>query len=407
MRAPLRALILPAIVAVVSGCSGGATLPNGMVLQSLRWPARSPIEPLARSCNRWRVVASAKPNSTNVNLYGVAGDTATDIWSVGAYQSSSSFRTLAERWNGSAWQVVQTPNVGSGDNDLVSVSALSSTDVWAAGISNPTPTAQMRTLIEHWNGNAWKAVTSPSPGQLSGLGDVKAVSPNDVWAVGAYFNHAGNQQTLVEHWNGKAWKVVSSPSPGTYYNGLAKLAILSPKNIWAVGSSSSGETSQTLVEQWNGRTWQVIPSLNAPHSIYSDLGSVVAIAANDIWAVGSSESYSSYETSTLIERWSGSSWQIVPSPNVGTHGSLLADAAAPSANDLWAVGWYIDSTNFLPKNLIEHWNGKAWHIAKSPNPGAVEDQLRAITLVGTILWSVGDEATSSENNPLIARLTVC
>jgi hypothetical protein len=373
MKALLRALTWPSVLAILSGCSGSAALPGRITPQSFQ----------AQPCNRWRVVASAKPNSTNANLYGVDGRDAGDIWSVGAYESSSSFRTFAEHWNGAVWNLEQTPNVGSGENDLVAVAALSASNVWAAGFSSPTVTSTTRTLVEHWNGSVWTAITSPSPGQLSGLSDVKAVSANDIWAAGAYFNLSGNQQTLVEHWNGKAWRIVSSPSPGASYNNLSKLAIISPKNIWAVGSTSSGSTSQTLVEQWNGKTWQIVPSLNAPNSIYSDLAAVVAIDANDIWAVGSSESYASYETSTLIEHWSGSSWQIVPSPNAGTHGNLLAGIAAASANDLWSVGSYIDAGNFLPRTLIEHWSGTTWRIAKSPDPGSLEDKLSAIALVGT------------------------
>jgi hypothetical protein len=404
MRSPLRALTWPTILAILAGCSS-ATLPNRMAPQSLQLRARSAAQPRAR-CD-WQLVTAANPSSTNASLYGVDGDAPSDIWSVGGYQQpSSSFRTLAERWNGSAWSLVQTPNVGTGDNDLVAVAPLSSNDAWAVGISNPTPTAQTRTLIQHWDGTAWKVVTSRSPGQLSALSDVKAVAPNDIWAVGFYYNLAGNQQTLVEHWNGKAWRVVTSPSPGASYNGLSKLAVVSSKTIWAVGSTSNdgGNTSQTLVERWNGKTWQVVPSLNGPHALYSGLGAVVAIDADDVWAVGSSESYGTYETSTLVERWNGSSWQIVSSPNMGTHGSELAGVAAVSANDLWSVGWYIDPSNFLPKTLIEHYNGKAWRIATSPNPGALEDELHAITRVGTTLWSVGNQATSSANEPLITRL---
>lgn len=365
------------------------------------------MQPQARTCDRWQLISAPDPNSGNARLVGVSGDATADVWSVGDDQSSSSFRTLAERWNGTAWNFVQTPNVGSGDNGLAAVTALSSADAWAVGSSSRTPTSQNRTLIEQWNGNKWTVIKSPSPGQLSALGDIKAVSANDIWAVGAYFNLAGNQRTLVEHWNGKIWKIVSSPSPGAYYNSLSKLAILSSKNIWAVGSSSSGETSQTLVERWDGKTWKIIPSLNAPGALYSDLGAIVAVNADDIWAVGSSESYSNYETKTLVEHWSNSSWQIVPSPNVGTHSSILADVAALSPKDVWSVGWYIDPSNFLPKTLIEHWNGKAWHIARSPNPGAVQDQLYGIALVGSVLWSVGDQAGASENEPLIARLTPC
>jgi hypothetical protein len=404
VKPSLRGLTWPAVLAIVSGCSGAAIPPNGVTSQATQAGERSTAEPLARRCDHWKVVPGANPSSTNGSLYGVGGDAPNDVWAVGAYQSSSSFRTFAERWDGSAWSDVQTPNAGTGDNGLVAVAALSSSDAWAVGYSNPTSTAQTRTLIEHWDGTAWKVVSSESPGQLSALGGLAAESPNDVWAVGAYFNEAGNQQTLVERWNGKVWKVVSSPSPGSAYNGLSKLAVVTPKDIWAVGSSGNGNTSQTLVERWDGKIWQVIPSPNVTNAIYNSLAAIVAINANDLWAVGSSESYDGYETSTLVERWLGSSWQIVASPDVGTHGSSLADVSALSANDLWSVGSYIDPSDFLSRTLIEHWNGKAWRVDKSPSPGSVEDQLHAVTRVGATLWSVGNQNSTSANEPLTARL---
>jgi hypothetical protein len=402
MTAPLRASMWATVLALLCACSG-ATLPGRMPAQSLERPTLLQPQPGTSACRPWRVVGSAKPDSTNASLYGVGGDSPSDIWSVGGYQSSPAFRTLAERWNGTAWQLEQTPNVGSGDNDLVAVAAVSPSDVWAVGFSTPTSTSTNRALIEHWDGRTWSVVSSPSPGQLSGLSDVKAVSSSDVWAVGAYFNFAGNQQTLVEHWNGRSWKVESSPSPGASYNDLAGLAIVSARDIWAVGSSSSSASSQTLVERWNGTTWQAVPSLDAPRSLYNSLAAIVAIDANDIWAVGSSEPYTTYASRTLVERWSGSSWEIVPSPNVGPHGNVLAGVAALSNSDVWAVGSYIDSSNFLPRTLVEHWNGSVWRSAKSPNPGSLEDQLHAISLVGSDLWSVGNEATPSENDPLTLR----
>src|SRR5271169_2282101 len=98
MKALLRATAWPAILAVLSGCSGGAALPT-------RVSPPSPQSPFVRSCSGWHVVASANPNSTNARFYDVDGDAAADIWAVGDDASSSSFRTLAERWNGDAWNI--------------------------------------------------------------------------------------------------------------------------------------------------------------------------------------------------------------------------------------------------------------------------------------------------------------
>src|SRR5437867_209248 len=59
---------------------------------------------------------------------------------------------------------------------------------------------------------------------------------------------------------------------------------------------------------------------------------VDAVAANDVWAVGS------FSGGTLTLQWIGSAWSIVPSPNVKGYDSQLSGVAAISSNDVWAVG---------------------------------------------------------------------
>ena len=94
-----------------------------------------------------------------------------------------SLRTLIEHWNGKAWKFVPSPNVGPGENVLIGVDAVSANDIWATG--HRIPSSPDRTLIEHWNGHAWKVVPSPNPVRLTTiLFSVSAVSAKDVWTVG-------------------------------------------------------------------------------------------------------------------------------------------------------------------------------------------------------------------------------
>src|SRR2546423_1797517 len=111
------------------------------------------------------------------------------------------------------WQIVASPNVGTGANTLLSVAAAADNDVWAVGASYNSELAAYRTLIERWNGVSWSVVGSPNNGSTSWnlLNGVAVVAPNDVWAVGQAAN--GNiSKTLVEHWNGRAWKIIPSPN---------------------------------------------------------------------------------------------------------------------------------------------------------------------------------------------------
>src|SRR5947209_49401 len=76
-----------------------------------------------------------------------------------------------------------------------------------------------------------------NPRPHSELDAVSATSSRNAWAVGYSWN-LFTSQSLIEHWNGKAWKVQASPKrPGARENRLAGVAATSTTNAWAVGSS--------------------------------------------------------------------------------------------------------------------------------------------------------------------------
>src|SRR5260370_42569672 len=62
-------------------------------------------------------------------------------------------------------------------------------------------------------------------------------------------------------------------------------------------------------------------------------------------------------------------WTGVPPPNPGTFANSLNGVAVVSACGAWAVGSYNNGTPPGPQTLIEHWNGPAWTVGGSPDPG--------------------------------------
>lgn len=93
-----------------------------------------------------------------------------------------------------------SPNIKPGtyhQNQLLGITAVSATDIWAFGFHD-TP-AGRKTLLEHWDGNAWSIAPCPSPvdGYLFDtlLGGV-APSPGNVWIVGS---EAAGSGTLLLH----------------------------------------------------------------------------------------------------------------------------------------------------------------------------------------------------------------
>jgi hypothetical protein len=356
----------------------------------------STVEASASTCVGWTGVQPPSPGTDRNVLGGVAVLSPCNAWAVGDYYNGTTYQTLIEHWNGTAWKQVTSPNAGgsSDPNFLDAVAATSTTNAWAVG-SYWNGTAY-QTLIEHWNGTAWKQVTSPSPGGSSNknvLGGVAATSSTNAWAVG-YFSNGTAYRTLIEHWNGTAWKQVTSPNPGGSSNSniLYGVAATSSTNAWAVGYFSNGTAYQTLIEHWNGTAWKQVTSPNPGGSSHSNvLNGVAATSSTNAWAVG--DYYNGTTDQTLIEHWNGTSWKQVTSPNAGgsSHDNVLNGVAATSSTNAWAVGYFYNGTT--DQTLIEHWNGTSWKQVTSPNPGGSSDDniLNGVAATSsTNAWAVGD-----------------
>jgi hypothetical protein len=63
-------------------------------------------------------------------------------------------------------------------------------------------------------------------------------------------------------------------------------------------------------------------------------------------------------------------WNANPSPNTSLNWNSLNGVAAISANDVWAVGYHVNSKITTGRlSLIEHWDGVKCTIIHVPNPG--------------------------------------
>src|SRR5438132_1000754 len=156
------------------------------------------------------------------------------------------------------------------------------------------------------------------------------------------------------------WQVVSSPNIG-YDNHLYAVSALSPGSAWAVGYWGTTTMDRTLTQHWDGTHWSIVNSPN-PNSEYNHLYGVEAVSTNDVRAVGA---YTSLDGAgrTLVVRWNGSAWTVVPSPNVEQQDNFLSGVAVVSAGDVWAVG-HSGGSN-AQQTLTEHWNGSKWSIVPS------------------------------------------
>jgi hypothetical protein len=299
---------------------------------------------------------------------------------------------------GPGWSIVTSPNTSATQNDyLKSVACASASDCWAVGYyltGNNTP----QTLIEHWNGTSWAIIASPNTSATQGnaLSAVACASASACWAVGSY-NNGNVNRTLIERWNGTSWAIITSPNNGTMGNGLSGVTC-SASECWAVGwyLYATGDLFTpsalgTLIERWAGTSWDIVASPNpevdfcgtlACAILDSPLVAVTCASASDCWAIGNAG------IDVLFEHWDGSSWAIVASPSFNEQYAVPKAVTCASASECWAVGYYYDGGAPEPENhaFIERWDGTSWAFVSPPNTTL----LSGVTCVSASdCWAVG------------------
>jgi hypothetical protein len=353
-------------------------------------PARGQTE----ASSNFEVVRTPNENP-NSELFAASASSPNDIWAVG--QSTIHF-------DGTMWTAFSAPMI-KGDNNsfLQGVVAISPTLAWAAG--NVTDGAHPGQVIEQWNGTKWSLFPAPKFGKKN-RADVFAMaasSANDVWAIGSLVNlGSGLVSPLFEHWNGTAWTATTGESSNEFLYGASADAA---NDAWAVGFSSSNNI-ETSAMHWDGTSWKHVATPNVGAGT-NKLNAVLALAPNDVWAVGFSTPVAPPKqaaTVTLIEHFDGTSWAVVPSPNVGPNSAnqsnRLLGLTANSANDIWAFGSYFAADGSGHQmTLLLHWDGTTWTVASSPSPtkGGLPCDLLWTGVVSSpgdvwILGSVHDES---------------
>jgi hypothetical protein len=348
----------------------------------------------------------------NNGLQAISASSASDIWAVGG----AAIHFDGAKWSafpvaGNTTEKCQGGVCTSTSSSLVGVADFSPTDAWAIGeqttltvTENPLSfNTTTQPVIDRWDGTQWSVFPGPTfaAGDAASLTAMTAISANDIWAVGSLLSDGGELLNfLFEHWDGTAWTATDTLSGDAF---LLAVSADATNDVWAVGfTGPENDNSRTLVMHYDGTIWQTVPSPSVGKGA-SQLNGVLALAPNDVWAVGFSTPVAppkSAATLTLVEHWDGTNWTVIPSPNLGPdnvfQSNNLFGIAAVSPTDIWAFG-----SSFLPdgsgqqKTLLMNWDGSAWSLSASPNPNK-GDFLDDILFAGVALspdnvWIVGSE----------------
>jgi hypothetical protein len=431
----------------------------------------------------WRVVPTVSPQAaakTQSALFGVSLTSADDGWAVGNLVTTVHnpqggprlvvSRALAERWNGTSWQQVAMAQPATHHARLQAVADLGANDAWAVGFTgdvNPGATSPSGGLVEHWDGTRWQIASTPGSSAET-LNAVTGTGPNDVWVAGSMNLGApppAGDNAFFEHFNGTTWQTVPGPT-GDFSEDpveVTAMTALSPTDVWAMGVQNpelSGQPgSLNMAANWNGTAWTVVPTPDLGNNMsQTDVPTgVSAISANDVWASGveitagcsaaklrvgsrlaagarggSQIAAGARGTSQLtagarspvlplalrlrpgglrrlrgatgqclvpyVLHWDGTAWSLTQTPDPGAFGSALEGITALSPSDVWAVGQTQSSTNGPVRTLTEHFNGTSWTVTPSPSPGkAGNDELFAVaTPGGHQLDAVGGAAVAGD-----------
>ncbi len=223
---------------------------------------------------------------------------------------------------------------------------------------------------------------SASVGGASILGSSPIIScPTTTFCmtVGTPASSSGVGLPLIEVYRSGVWsEMAAAPLPSdTLGGGLDGVSCVSTSFCVAVGGYNPGGGGGvlSLVEKFNGTSWSLMPSPNPANSYVPFLVSVSCTSTTFCVAVGSNEFQQDTATGlvvTIVETFNGASWSLMPSPNLpepagGNGMSVLTSVSCVSTTFCVAGGWGgpVSGTQ-LP--LIETFNGSSWSITPIPAP---------------------------------------
>jgi len=306
-----------------------------------------------------------------------------------------------------AWRIVQR----SRTDNLSVVDALSDQDVWVAGehrVKLVNGSINFFPLLEHWDGARWRRLSPPiGLKQQAFLWDVAAVSTDDVWVVGATESKSDEHfadTSLLAHWDGAAWKTFPKPAPPAAYSRLTTITAIAADDVWAIGTMAAQpfeyvSPQRLYAEHWDGTRWslRLLPIRSA--SIQAEDGFAAvdsdSTGPDDVWIVGTRDTAAS-ENFPYTAHWNGRRWTVVQdASNLRCRPDGFDAVVDIDEQNVWAVAQsWAGKECGLASPPVEHWNGTRWRTG----PGIAKPEAGLNDINGSSandVWAVGYGAGSA------------
>jgi hypothetical protein len=166
------------------------------------------------------------------------------------------------------------------------------------------------------------------------------------------------------------WSIQPSPNPqGAAGSSLASVSCPGEGMCMAVGVYGTSQEVRTLAERWDGTTWTIVPTPN-PAASSIQLNSVSCAGSDSCMTVGYFVTGSTVQS--LAERWDGTSWTKVKTPRPPkAFWAELDGVSCINAIDCIAVGGFIkNGVDSQEQPLAEQWDGSSWRLQHTPKPNA-------------------------------------
>ncbi|MCR4317565.1 MAG: fibronectin type III domain-containing protein [Planctomycetes bacterium] len=335
-------------------------------------------------------------SGTTLDLYGVWGSSATNVYSVGAPAGTTSAPTMLNSSNsGTTWTSIgaQLPSAVAGAY-LIGIGGSSASEILAVGTGG---------TVVSYNGTAWSDLTASST-TANQLWKVQFVSAGNAYITGingtliAYSSGAFSSATTTATlslwglWNdsntvyvtGTGGLILSNGGSGSTFT--AQSSSVTQDVLWDVYALSANEVfvcgdNGTILHTTNGGTsWTTENTGTANHW--------------GLWGTSATNMYICGSSGTILHRGSSGTWSTLTS---GTTNALF-EIWGSGANDIWICG---------PSGLLLHsTDGTTWSLFTGTTTtnglnriyGSGPNDVYAVGDAGTILHSTDGGATWPAEN---------
>jgi hypothetical protein len=227
---------------------------------------------------------------------------------------------------------------------------------------------------------------------------VDCAAANACIVVGNYIlSRSGKSYAL--RWDGSRWTLLATVNPNdASYTYLAGVSCASPTTCFAIGYFYTSNGTKRLFERWDGTKWTMLPSPQSDAARISCPTTTTCLA---------SPGYVDPYGYAKYERWNGTAWAFVSGPSPRIRNAIFAGIDCVSATSCVTAGSItkLDAHNeVVAVPLILRWDGAKWSTAAAPVPAYTNELTSVSCATAKSCVAVGVTTTPGETQrPFVVR----